>query len=241
MAVCLRYYMKRLIIIRSGSTAWAEAAQAEKDRSNTTNDLGSVVSGQTKTQQAVACADKERRLQGTLPLPLSEQGKLALEKVAHQLKGYDAQCIYNSGNESSGPTAEYLAELCDLKCKTNPDLKEMNCGLWQGLRFRDIEKRYNSAYKQWRNSPDSICPPGGEIFSDCQNRIEEGLLSVLKKSKGQTVIVVLAEIAAGIAECLLRGKAPDEFWEIADKPEVVRVFELDDQNKNNRLSGRLVE
>ncbi|MBN2065159.1 MAG: histidine phosphatase family protein [Sedimentisphaerales bacterium] len=231
--------MKRLIIIRSGSTSWAEAAQAEADRSGNGEPVdGSLIQQATTT---VVNAERERRLQGTLPLPLSEQGKTALVAVAEQLKDYDAQCIFSSGNESSGPTAEFLADLCRLKCKVNPDLKEMNCGLWQGLRYKDIEKRYNSAYKQWRSAPDSICPPEGETFCDCQNRIEEGLLAVLKKSKGQTAIVVLAEIAAGIAECLLTDKEPSEFWDIADNPEIVRIFELDEQTGSKSLSGKLVK
>ena len=159
--------MKKLILIRSGSTAWAEAAQAELLRSIAGNSQTAAIADNGGADAASIdqwtevdiCADQERRLQGTLPLPLSEQGKEALSHIAEVLKRYDIQTIYSSGNESSGPTAEFLAEKCGYKTKKNPDLKEMNCGLWQGLRFKDIEKRYNNAYKQWRNSPESICPP----------------------------------------------------------------------------------
>ena len=143
--------MKKLILIISGSTAWAEADNAEIER---VEDDDSQENHNDCTKAESSDAASGRRLQGTLPLPLSEQGKESLISVANILKQYDTQTIYSSGNESSGPTAEFLAELCDLKTKKNTDLKELNCGLWQGLRYRDIEKRYSNAYKQWRNDPE---------------------------------------------------------------------------------------
>ncbi len=234
--------MKRLIVIRSGSTAWAEAAQAEKDRCKECSEQ-SPDGIQLTNQEADsdATVEDERRLQGTLPLPLSEQGKVALIDVAEILSKYDAKCIYSSGNESSGPTAEFLAEKCKLKNKKNPDLKEMDCGLWQGLRFKDIEKRYNNAYKQWRTAPESICPPNGEKLSDCRERIQESLITILRKSKSETVVVVVAEIAAAIIECLLTGLDPKQFWDIADKANHVRIFEIDSIDKQSIPTGRLIE
>ncbi len=234
--------MKRLIVIRSGSTAWAEAAQAEIARCKC-QQVSMVENALAFPQGAssTAVAEDERRLQGTLPLPLSEQGKVALVGVAEMLKKYDISCIYSSGNESSGPTAEFLAELCRSKTKKNPDLKEMNCGLWQGLRFKDIEKRYNNAYKQWRSDPESICPPNGETFSDCRDRIEESLVCILRKSKCETVVMVVAEIAAAIIECLLTGKDPKKFWEVADKGKLVQVYEINNIDKSKIPTGTIVE
>lgn len=242
--------MKKLILIRSGSTAWAEAAQAEMLRTiagkcqqgtSSTTAVGKDTANTVQDNEVATCADQERRLQGTLPLPLSEQGKEALNQVAEILRQFDIQTIYSSGNESSGPTAEFLAAKCGYKTKKNCDLKEMNCGLWQGLRFRDIEKRYNNAYKQWRTSPESICPPDGENLNDCIDRIENSLLTILKKNKCETTVLVVAEIAAAIIECLVTGKEPKTFWEIADKGYPIRIIELDNIEKNVLPSGKVVE
>ncbi len=222
--------MKKLILIISGSTAWAEADHAESERQE---DIDSTDNQNEISKPDSSDAASERRLQGTLPLPLSDQGRNALVSVAAVLKQYDAQTIYSSGNESSGPTAEHLAELCDLKSKKNTDLKELNCGLWQGLRYRDIEKRYSNAYKQWRNDPESICPPDGELFAACRERIETALLSIIKKSKSQTIVIVVAEIAAAIIECLLTDKLSTDFWEIADNSSQVRIFELGEAEKGS--------
>ena len=217
--------MKKLILIISGSTAWAEADLAENEQSEGKKTSDSASQAETAENAS------ERRLQGTLPLPLSEQGKDALGAVAEVLKHYDAQTIYSSGNESSGPTAAHLAELCNYKNKKNTDLKELDCGLWQGLRFKDIEKRYSNAYKQWRNDPESICPPDGELFADCRERIESALLSIIKKSKSQTIVIVVAEIAAAIIECLLTDKISKDFWDVADSNSQIRIFELSEAEK----------
>ena len=73
--------MNRLILIRSGNTSW---------------------------QEGEPTAD-ESRMQGTVPLPLSEQGKVELGEIAQSLQGENPRCIYSSGNESSGPTASEAA------------------------------------------------------------------------------------------------------------------------------------
>ena len=75
--------MNKLILIRAGNTPW---------------------------QEGQPTAD-ESRLQGTVSLPLTEQGKESLQKIAEILQREKIDAIYSSGNESSGPTAEYLAQL----------------------------------------------------------------------------------------------------------------------------------
>ena len=112
--------MNKLILIRAGKTIW---------------------------QEGQPTAD-ESRLQGTVSLPLTEVGKKCLQKAAEILEREEIDAIYSSGNESSGPAAQYLARLCRLKTKKAPGLRELNFGLWQGLLIGEIKKRYGRAYRQ---------------------------------------------------------------------------------------------
>ncbi len=217
--------MKQLILIRSGSTAWQEAA-AESQRRDFEIDADA------EPDQKPDDLD-DRRLQGTLPLPLSDKGKAALRQVADILKGYKFGTIYNSGNESSGPTAEYIADLCEIKTKKITELRELNCGLWQGLRIKDIKKRYGKAYKQWRSDPASVCPPEGEPLDDCRERVTGALKTIFRKSKTDTVVITAAAIVAALIECLLTGKTMEKIWEIADHDNVVRRFELTEKMDND--------
>jgi len=199
--------MKKLVLIRAGSTAWQEDSQEE------------FCCGSKPT-------DDESRLQGRVPLPLSETDKKALKEIAVILRQEDAEVIYNSGNESAGPTAEYLSELCSIKTKEDPNLRELDCGLWQGLKIKDIKKRYGRAYRQWHSDPASICPPQGECLVAAGERICEALQKIAKKNKDKIVVVIAAPIAAALIECILNHGSLDKFWHFAENPKQLQAYDL---------------
>ena len=147
--------MYKLILIRAGNTPW---------------------------QERQPTAD-ESRLQGTVSLPLTEQGKQSLQKIAQILQEEKIDSLYSSGNESSGPTAEYLARLCQIKTKKVPGLRELDFGLWQGLRITEIKKRFGRAYRQWRADPTSVRPPQGESVPETYDRVCRSLCSLNKKNR----------------------------------------------------------
>ena len=84
-------------------------------------------------------------------------------------------------------------------------------------------------------------PPDGENLKECINRIQSSLLTILKKSKSDTIVLVVAEIAAAIIECMVTGNDPKNFWEIADKGYPIRVIELDKIEKNVMPSGKVID
>jgi len=188
------------------------------------NKLIVVRAGTTTWQQ-------QDRIQGTIPLPLCEAGKETLDGVAALLKQEQATLLHCSGNESSGTTAEYLCQHCELKPKKIVDLKEMNFGLWQGLHIKDIQMRFGSVYKQWRKDPLSICPPQGETLQDVQDRIEPALQKVLDKNSGKTVIIVAARMAAAVIDCIMTDTPLSLLWDNAGKKATLQQY-LPDTSTN---------
>jgi len=190
--------MKKLIIVRAGSTDW---------------------------QSDLPTAD-ESRIQGTVPLPLSQEGKETLRNIAEVVQRENPDRLYSSGNESSGPTAEFLAHLCRLKPKIIPSLHELDCGLWQGLRIAEIKKRYGRAYKQWCADPTSVRPAQGESLAEASLRIEQALREIQEKNHNKTVVVVAALIVAALIECILTGTPLNQLWHIAQNHKNIRIFHL---------------
>jgi len=195
--------MKKVIVIRAGGNAWEESC----------------------------CEHEDRRLQGTLPLPLSKAGEKKLRQLCSELREEQTcpesqlEYVYSSGNESSGPTAEYLAEVCGFKTRENKSLCEMDCGLWQGLRIAEIKKRYGRAYRQWRSDPTSVCPPQGEAVQDVYERVKEALVAIDKKNRDKTVVVIAGQIVTALIECVLTECGIERLWQITDDQAPMRVFE----------------
>ena len=197
--------MKKLILVRAGSTAWEDASNRDEDGS--------------------ALSPEDQRLQGTIPLPLCQDGMEALKEIAPVLLKEGAEIIYSSGNESSGPTAEYLAKICHLKNKKIPELGELDCGLWQGLMIKEIKNRFERAYRQWLSDPTSICPPQGESVTSASERICRALLLLQNKNNDKTVVIVGAKIVAALIECILTDSGLNQIWHFYDQPVPFRIFE----------------
>ena len=193
--------MEKLILIRAGDTTW---------------------------QEGQPTAD-ESRIQGTVPLPLTEQAKKSLQKIAAVLLKEDVDCLYSSGNESSGPSAEFLAQLWQIKTKKIPNLRELNFGLWQGLRIVEIKKRYGRAYKQWLTDPTSIRPPQGESVLEAYERVAQSLHNLYKKNRDKTVVIVAAFVVAALIECLITEKSLGQLWQIAEQHDNLHIFDLSDR------------
>jgi broad specificity phosphatase PhoE len=243
--------MENLILVRASSTAWAEASKQICCLPETTEDANGALTGKsadtgdnqnklTAIEKGSDLQDDNCRLQGTVPLPLSPAGKVALKQIAAYLTDRQVLTIYSSGNESSGPTAQYLAELCQTKTKKIASLKELNCGLWQGLRIKDIKKRYAKAYRQWRSDPASICPPDGEALTDASERIAEAMMKLTKKNKDKTVAVVAAPIVAALIECTITGEPLENLWQIVDQGKNVKNFTMENTAPNTVPTGQLV-
>ena len=190
--------MEKLILIRAGGTTW---------------------------QEGQPTAD-ESRIQGTVPLPLTEQAKKSLQKIAAVLLKENVDCLYSSGNESSGSSAEFLAQLCQIKTKKIPNLRELDFGLWQGLRIVEIKKRYGRAYKQWLTDPASIRPPQGESVPETYERVAQSLQNLYKKNRDKTVVIVAAFVVAALIECLITDKSLDQLWQIAEQHDNLHIFDL---------------
>jgi len=216
--------MKKLILVRAGSSVWEEA------------NCDNAVDGSKPSKD-------DQRLQGIVSLPLTESDKKGLRKVAAVLQREGVQVLYNSGNESAGPTAKYLSQLCHVKAKTVSGLSELNCGLWQGLQIKEIKNRFGSAYRQWRSDPVSVCPPQGECVAAAGERVIRALQKLGKKNKDKTVVVVAAPIVGALIECIMSAEGQhgilsgsgetitcdngnwERLWYFVDLAEPLRIFE----------------
>lgn len=172
--------------------------------------------------------EEDKRLQGTVPLPLSDQGKQALQQTAQEISAEQGEVLYSSGNESSGATAEYLSQLCGVKTKKIPMFREVDCGLWQGLSIDELKKRYGRAYKLWRSDPTSITPPEGECVTEALMRIQRALETLRRKNNSKNVILVAAPLAAALVECAIGERDLADFWEIVDRPKNAQIFEFEE-------------
>lgn len=147
--------------------------------------------------------DRQHRIQGSLDLPLNAEGELEIDEIFELLQNEGLEVLYCSPTNPAVSTAEYLGERLGIPVKTLEGLSNCDLGLWQGRTIEEIKSQYPKVYKQWRESPGSVCPPGGEANSETLERSMKSLVKPLKKEVRFGLVV--CEPLATLISCNLRG------------------------------------
>jgi phosphoserine phosphatase len=175
--------------------------------------------------------DQQGRVQGTLDIPLCEDGRQEVEALVDAVRDQPIAAIYTSPCQSAEQTAEALAQSLDLKVKTIDKLQNLNQGLWQGMLVADVKSKQPKVYRQWQDQPETVCPPQGETLVAARQRVSAALAKLIKKHKTDRLMaIVVPEPLASVVRNVLRNddwgdlwQRPGDtsHWQLIDVPEAV--------------------
>lgn len=151
--------------------------------------------------------DEQNRVQGRLSLPLNSRGEAQLQELAEQLQNSPMEVIYTSRCEPARSTAAALGECLGLTVKEMDELDNLDQGLWQGLQVEDLRRKHPKVFRQWQESPETICPPQGETVEEALERIRRAFEKPLRR--GIPFAVVAPEPLAEFIASFLTGRKVD--------------------------------
>jgi broad specificity phosphatase PhoE len=170
--------------------------------------------------------DQQGRIQGTLDIPLNEQGSREVERVIQDVRTLGIATVYCGPCQSACQTAEAICEALGSKLKKLDALKNIDHGLWQGMLIEDVKRKQPKVYRQWQEQPEIICPPEGEMLSGAQERVQTALAKLLKKHKQGTIALVVPEPLASVVHGYLSQREFGDFWKggsVCGKWEVISL------------------
>lgn len=132
----------------------------------------------------------ENRFAGESQVPLSDEGREQVERLALRLSHMPIAGIYASPLERTVDTALILAEPHGLEVQTVDALREINHGHWERLTRQEVEKMYPGEYEAWEEDPYTFAPEGGESGLAVTARALPALLDIVKAHRDQHVLVV---------------------------------------------------
>lgn len=100
------------------------------------------------------------------------------------------QCI-SSDLDRACETATLLTAP-DTQRQTDPRLREMNFGEWDGREWDDIERTDGAGLQSWMADWTTVRAPGGESFGDVIKRVSNLLDELPRDGDGTTLIVAHA-------------------------------------------------
>jgi probable phosphoglycerate mutase len=149
--------------------------------------------------------DREERIQGSLDLPLTAHGRAQVQRIIEQLREHRPDVLLTSPSEPARSTAEMISEALGIPLRELDGLCNMDQGLWQGMLLCDLRRKHPRVYRQWEDSPESVCPPAGETCDEAAGRVERALRKPMRK--GGTFAVVASEPLASLVSSVLHGDA----------------------------------
>ena len=156
--------------------------------------------------------DKQERIQGDLDVPLNPQGNGEVAKLVEELSKMPIEAVYAPPCEPAQQTARAIAEALDVKCRKLDRMKNLNHGLWQGMRVDEVRLKYPRAYRQWQDQPECVQPPAGETLDQASRRIDSTLAKLLKKHKEGMIALVLPEPMASLARHHFNQEEIGDLW-----------------------------
>lgn len=135
-------------------------------------------------------ANLEQRAQGQLDVPLTELGRAQARQAAEYLSGWHFDAAYSSDLSRAFETGSIIAARHPgLELQSEPELREMYIGRWQGILSRDVAVMYPDEYDTWINDWWNARPGGGESMPELARRAQGIAWKIARENPGKTVLV----------------------------------------------------
>jgi broad specificity phosphatase PhoE len=156
----------------------------------------------------------EGRWQGHADVPLNPRGHRQAEEIARTLSGTRLDALYTSDLERTLQTAAPLARNQQLQIKIDPRLREIDQGEWQGLLVSEIQIRYAKEFRQRRENPLEVAPPGGETALQVRERVLAAVQDILDAHPGQTVALISHGFALAVIRAYFQDIPIGKVWDL---------------------------
>jgi len=130
------------------------------------------------------------RWQGSIDIPLDEFGHQQAQALASHLAARPVGSVYSSDLLRARQTAEPVAAALGLAVQTDPRLREMNLGIFEGLTRSEILQRYPQELRSLSEDYMGFVVPKGESRQMMQDRAHEALSEIACIGIGPHIVVV---------------------------------------------------
>lgn len=152
---------------------------------------------------------------GQNDVELSEEGYLQAECVCRYIyENFKVDRIYSSDLKRAVDTITPLAQKLRLEITKEKALRELDVGIWRGMKVEDVKNNYPEMLCAYRDDPAFNACPGGENFSDMSRRAIPAFERIAKENDGKTVAVATHGGVIRVATCHFRG------WDVAKVREI---------------------
>ncbi|OQA21672.1 MAG: Phosphoserine phosphatase 1 [Actinobacteria bacterium ADurb.Bin346] len=168
------------------------------------------------------------RYQGSMDTHLTDEGRHQALCAKKYLANVKFSSIYSSNMKRAIETAQIISDGLPHEIKIRENLKEINFGKWEGLKFEEINQKYRSDYQAWLNDPFKSPPTGGESFTDLISRADSEIKKIISENPDGSSVAIITHGGVILALLVSWLKIPPECWRsIIQRQGAINVVVID--------------
>ena len=136
---------------------------------------------------------------------LNARGERQAEAIARRLSEEKLHAVYSSDLQRALRTAERIAAAHSLKVQSEPALREVNYGAWEGLTETEIVANWSREWQLRLADPQNQGPPSGESYAALWQRVEPVWESIITRHREENVALVAHNSTLRILLCHVLG------------------------------------
>lgn len=153
------------------------------------------------------------RYWGATDVALSSLGLAQTERLRDRLAGENICAVYASDLARARVTAEAIASRHQLAVTGCPELREIDFGQLEGLKFSEVEQRFPSVAGLWKKRTLKLAFPGGETVAGFNRRVSRFALRLKGYAPAETLVVVAHNGSLCTLICRLLGLGLERRWQ----------------------------
>ena len=158
--------------------------------------------------------DMAGRFCGHSDPPLNDTGRAQIKRTVSMLPVMP-EVIYTSDLLRARQSAEIIAAHFAVPLQVRPGLREISFGLWEGLWWHEIERRFPGKSQGWIERFPAGVVPSGERYESFLERVEREIAFLVEQSELQTLAAVTHGGVIRIALSELHGFSAEEAHRIS--------------------------
>jgi len=164
-------------------------------------------------------------------IDLNCRGKNEAKKLYWRLRRERIHKVYSSNAKRALNFARIA--LRGHPIEKTPELREMNFGIFEGLTYKEIMKKYPKLYTRWIKNPSHAIIPNGESLNDFKKRIRKILARIISLNRNKTsAIVTHAGPIKIIVSDILKSK---DIWKIEPSLASLSIIEFNESKAKTVL------
>jgi len=174
----------------------------------------------------------EDRFAGATDIPLSDQGREQVRRLAERLSGEKIAAVFASPLGRTIETASILARPHGLPVQPVDGLREISHGRWEQMTRQEVEQQFPDEAADWGRDPYTFAPLGGESGLAVTARALPALMEIIRAHAGRRLLVVSHKATIRLLLSSLLGFDPRRYRDNLDQsPAALNIVDFRDPSR----------